>query len=385
MKNYNLKDLLNKSEDVNIERLTEGKRVMTDAERERIFAMSKKKLENMKSGVSADMGEDNVNGVESYRRPVLTRFAGMAAAALLVVGGIGGGAYVAHNMKHTSPDEVVVQPATGVVTTSAVTVTTGTGTYTADTVTTANAADMQSKLASDEEKMRQQIETVAAEAQKAYEEEQKRKEAEEAAKAASEAAEAADAAASTAEAEPTTKNNVSAEDAALIEKAQSYYGKACELYWGYRYNFSDYVEVSKLPLGFSEDDTGFRYETAYDDNGNYLGVPVTDPRIKSIDDIMKLYESTFDSRYNDGYRDYFVEYKGNVYWKYGQRGGNIFYVDSVVTDVVKKEGDEITFTVANNYDGTGLDGTVPWTEYNEFSVIVGSDGEWKIGKFKLPY
>ena len=243
MKNYNLKDLLNKSEDVNIERLTEGKRVMTDAERERIFAMCKKKLENMKNAVSADMGEDNVNGVETYRRPVLTRFAGMAAAALLVVGGIGGGAYVAHNMKHTSPDEVVVQPATGVVTTSAVTVTTGTGTYTADTVTTANAAEMQSKLASDEEKIRQQIETVAAEAQKEYEEEQKRKEAEEAAKAASEAAEAADAAASTAEAEPTTKNNVSAEDAALIEKAQSYYGKACELYWGYRYNFSDYVEV----------------------------------------------------------------------------------------------------------------------------------------------
>ena len=57
----------------------------------------------------------------------------------------------------------------------------------------------------------------------------------------------------------------------------------------------------------------------------------------------------------------------------------------MVTDVVKKEGDEITFTVANNYDGTALDGTAPWTEYNEFSVIVGSDGEWKIGKFNLPY
>ena len=100
---------------------------------------------------------------------------------------------------------------------------------------------------------------------------------------------------------------------------------------------------------------------------------------------MKIYGKTFDSRYDDGFSEYFKEYNGKVYWGAGQRGGNIFYVDSEVTSVKSRTADEIFFTVEDHYDGTDIDGTAPWTEQRVFSVVVQPDGEWKVGQFTLPY
>lgn len=141
-------DLLNNSKESNIERLTEGKKVMTDAERERIFAMSKNKLNNMKrmaanNGSAEYVNSDYVNGVENYNKPIIMKFAGMAAAAVLLIGGIGGGALMAHRMNGNRPGDVDLLPAATNAATSASSYTTAANTYTTavNTVTTITEVD----------------------------------------------------------------------------------------------------------------------------------------------------------------------------------------------------------------------------------------------------
>lgn len=134
MSKKTIRDLLNNSDERTIERLTEGRKVMTEAERERIFAMSKTKLYDMKRNAAHFGAEDFVNGVESYNKPMIMKFAGMAAAAVMLIGGVGGAAYLAHKTgRPTGPDDVnVSQPATQMTTSC----TTNTG-ITTNTVTTA--------------------------------------------------------------------------------------------------------------------------------------------------------------------------------------------------------------------------------------------------------
>lgn len=187
----------------------------------------------------------------------------------------------------------------------------------------------------------------------------------------------------------TTAASVKSEDteeAELIAKAQEYHSWACRQYWDLRHDFQNYASVDvTYPTDENGQPSGVILNYSKDDNGNSLGVLVTEPGVNTIDDVMKIYGKTFDSRYDDGFRNCFTEYNGRVYWGAGQRGGNIFYSDSEVTEVKSRTSDEIIFKVLDKYDGTDLDGTAPWTEEREFSVVIQPDGEWKIGKFTLPY
>ncbi len=187
----------------------------------------------------------------------------------------------------------------------------------------------------------------------------------------------------------TTASAVKSEDpeeAKLVAKAQEYHSWACRQYWDMRHDFQNYAKVDvTYPTDENGQSAGIVLNYSNDENGGYLGVLVTDPEIKTIDDVMKIYGKTFDSRYDDGFRNCFKEYNGKVYWGAGQRGGNIYYVDSEVTGVKSLNNDEIVFNVDDHYDGTNIDGTAPWTEQRVFSVVVQPDGEWKVGQFTLPY
>ena len=264
MKKNNLHDLLDNTKDVNIERLTEGRKVMTDAEKERIFAMSKQKLYDMKNGISTDMGADRVNGVESYSRPIIMKFAGMAAAAVLLIGGIGGGAYIAHNMKNTAPDNVnITQTATGTITTSYVSTDENTDTHTTaaeNTVTTAVSTDSsQDKPKKEEDKVNQNTSEIEEDAQKATEEEIQRKIAEEAARAEKEAED----------------NAKTAAEQQLIDTA--------------RRITDDYVNIYRIRWGWLTTDSSDFFTLGNDaiitEYGGYRYFRVSDPAFDSVDKI----------------------------------------------------------------------------------------------------
>lgn len=162
MKKKTITDLLNKTDTKTIERLTEGKKVMTGAERERIFAMSRKKVDVMRNNAVNGNAGDYVNGVEKYSRPVIMKFAGMAAAAVILVGGIGGAAYLISNMNHIAPDNINI-PQTGTVMTTGSTSSANTTVQgTADAKTTAAADDKTTAVTTVENGSAQQNEAVSS-------------------------------------------------------------------------------------------------------------------------------------------------------------------------------------------------------------------------------
>ena len=81
-------DMLENADDKTVELLS-GVPVLTKEEKERMLAMSKKKLDRMnrEKNISANNDGDEVSGVERYNRPKWHKFA-TAAACLLLVGGI---------------------------------------------------------------------------------------------------------------------------------------------------------------------------------------------------------------------------------------------------------------------------------------------------------
>ena len=127
---------------------------LSDSAKERMFNMAKEKMNNTDADLTEN--ENSVRGVEIYNRPRWIKFAGMAAAVVLMAGGIGGGSYLLHNMKSTAPTpnssiaEEVTTYVTGTVTTEAASVETTTGTQkavsgavtevTGTTITTTNSA-----------------------------------------------------------------------------------------------------------------------------------------------------------------------------------------------------------------------------------------------------
>lgn len=83
-------DMLDNADDKTVELLSEVP-VLTKEEKERMLAMSKKKLDKMnrESNINISNDELEVSGVERYKRPKWQIFT-TAAACLLLVGGIGG-------------------------------------------------------------------------------------------------------------------------------------------------------------------------------------------------------------------------------------------------------------------------------------------------------
>ena len=88
---------MNKKEDLftnidqrTIEDIADNFPVLSEEEKERIFAMSERKYNNQ---INEERHEEQVSGVEVYRRPHWYKAVGIAAAAVLAVTGIGGSFY----------------------------------------------------------------------------------------------------------------------------------------------------------------------------------------------------------------------------------------------------------------------------------------------------
>ena len=93
-------NMLENADDKTLDLLSEVP-VLTKEEKERMLAMSKKKLDQMnrESNINFNNNEDEVSGVERYKRPKWHAFASVAAC-LLLVGGIGGTMFA---MKQNKP------------------------------------------------------------------------------------------------------------------------------------------------------------------------------------------------------------------------------------------------------------------------------------------
>ncbi|SHM82588.1 hypothetical protein [Ruminococcus flavefaciens] len=103
-------DLFNDIDDKTADRLSKEYPVLNDEQKERLYAMSKRKF---------DINNENenncidVSGVEKYRRPKWYKGASVAAAAVLLVAGIGGSmAFISRSGQSPSAEveEIVLEP-----------------------------------------------------------------------------------------------------------------------------------------------------------------------------------------------------------------------------------------------------------------------------------
>jgi hypothetical protein len=92
MKEKNELDVLENAEQSVIDRLTAEYPPRDEKEKEKVFSMSERKFK-YRSNQTEKIAEQTVSGVEVYKRPKWQKFLSIAAAAVLIVGGLGGGAY----------------------------------------------------------------------------------------------------------------------------------------------------------------------------------------------------------------------------------------------------------------------------------------------------
>ncbi|WP_028518291.1 hypothetical protein [Ruminococcus flavefaciens] len=85
-------DVLENAEQSVIDRLTAEYPPRDEKEKEKVFSMSERKFK-YRSNQTEKTAEQTVSGVEVYKRPKWQKFLSIAAAAVLIVGGLGGGAY----------------------------------------------------------------------------------------------------------------------------------------------------------------------------------------------------------------------------------------------------------------------------------------------------
>ena len=117
-------DMLENADDKTVELLAEVP-VLSKDEKERMLAMSKKKLDmmNRENNIVKNNDEEQVSGVERYNRPKWHRFATMAAC-LVLVGGLAGTVFVlGRNEKKSDKDSTPMTKVTSTVTGTASTTT----------------------------------------------------------------------------------------------------------------------------------------------------------------------------------------------------------------------------------------------------------------------
>lgn len=349
-----------------IENLSDSPR-LNNIEKERMFKMSMNIYNEMRKNNSMGIEmntSDGVNGVERYNRPKWYKPVMTAAACIVAIVGIAGSAKLIKNLNRgngyvNQPDIIATQITTTVTTDSdnaLAAVTTETTSVTTDVSIT---TDIIKTTAAEENKIQTEIEQT----------EKSRPEAEKAAQTTVTQApvETAPPAETTAPAAVTT---ASEENRMLISRAQLMFETACRYHWEYH---------TGMPFE-SDNETVLR-----DDNTH--GQRIIDPYIKTVQDVVDSYLSIFSDRYgNQNFiYDYFFEKDGYVYKMIAGRGGNIFYLTSLITEVQRIEDDEIFFTIEHYYDpeieqyGTGK-AVVTET----FSVVVQPDGSWRVGMFNLP-
>ncbi|SEH42409.1 hypothetical protein SAMN02910265_00601 [Ruminococcus flavefaciens] len=93
-------DFLENAEQSVIDRLTEEYPPRDFKEKEKIFSMSERKFKD-RSNQTEKTTEQVVSGVEVYSRPKWQRFLSVAAAAALVIGGLGGGALAYNHFRNS--------------------------------------------------------------------------------------------------------------------------------------------------------------------------------------------------------------------------------------------------------------------------------------------
>ena len=117
-----------------IEMISEEFPVLTEDEKDRIFASIERKLD-IKSEKTF-LTSDSVEGVEKYNRSQIVRFAGLAAAFTIIVAGLGGGNLLLHNLNKNAPPGPEPEMATQAVTGTSRSTTTIAFTYTTATAKT---------------------------------------------------------------------------------------------------------------------------------------------------------------------------------------------------------------------------------------------------------
>lgn len=120
------------------------------------------------------------------------------------------------------------------------------------------------------------------------------------------------------------------------------------------------------------------------DRGGETAYLVTDSMVASIDDIMNEWLIDFSSKYVALYNDMFSCYfqDGDDIWVIPQSYDvNETYLDTVISEVVERTDDEITFSAVSRYKKS--DGTEKKVEL-PFSIVY-SANIFKIGKFSMPY
>lgn len=158
------------------------------------------------------------------------------------------------------------------------------------------------------------------------------------------------------------------DDSTLIAAAQQLFDKACETEWNFTvgspYEVDQNVSV-KNSYGWD----------------CYL---VTSDGINSLDEVRLDYHKIFSENYEDHLDEVFTEYDGRVYCLCGERGSDIFYIDSKITAINSRSENEISFTVTDSYSDDDL-GNGSCVKEREFVISLDSDGAWRVSKFILPY
>lgn len=154
-----------------------------------------------------------------------------------------------------------------------------------------------------------------------------------------------------------------------IAAAQALFESACRTQWNFTAGCPYPIDTSDT----IENSYGWQYSR------------ITDPSINSVDDVKNDYYKVFSDRYPNEIDVYYVEQNGSVYAMSGARGQDIFYSASKISAVKEHDGDEIVFEVTHYYDGSERTPDNPCSTTETFSVVVGSDGTWKAGQFRLPY
>lgn len=158
-------------------------------------------------------------------------------------------------------------------------------------------------------------------------------------------------------------------DGELIDIAGMLFESACKTQWQYTVGCPYTLDTAK----YVTNDLGWQY---------YL---ITQDGINSMSDIENDYYKVFSDRYPNELSEVYMESGGRVYALNGERGSNIFYANSEITSLDSRSDDEIFFTVTNNYTGSPYDDTGSYTDTAEFSMVLGDDGVWRAGEFRLPY
>ena len=165
-----------------------------------------------------------------------------------------------------------------------------------------------------------------------------------------------------------TEDSSKADDKTLIAAAQALFESACRTEMKFTVNCPFEVDNDD----FIENSYSWRYYR------------ITDSRIHSVSDVLNEYHKVFSESHSNDLSSLYMDSNGSAYALCGNRGEDIYYSSSRITEIKSKSDNEIVFTVENYYDGDDY-GQAPYTEIDEFSAVIGSDNVWRAGKFNLPY